>query len=152
MEEEILVNKSKFYLQMKGRRILMGYCIELEKSTISVTKENAIQMMDMLAGYIPNHKVDWRWVNEKYLTDLCKEHNFEEVTEELRYPMYEEDGIYKIDYFSGEKLGNDYEMFKLIAPYINDGYIEMSGEDAERWRWIFKDGKCEEKFPKIKWD
>ena len=130
----------------------MGYCIELEKSTISVTKENAIQMMDMLAGYIPNHKADWRWINEKYLADLCKEHNFEEVTEELRYPMYEEDGIYKIDYFSGEKLGDDYEMFKLIAPYINDGYIEMSGEDAERWRWIFKDGKCEEKFPKIKWD
>ena len=137
---------------MKGMRILMGYYIELEKSTISVTKENAIQMMDMLAGYIPNHKVDWRWVNEKYLTELCKEHNFEEATEELRYPMYEENGLYKIDYFSGEKLGDDYEMFKLIAPYINDGYIEMSGEDAERWRWIFKDGKCKEKFPEIKWD
>ena len=116
----------------------MGYCIELEKSTISITKENAIKMMDMLVDYIPSHKVDWRWVNEKYVTDLCKEHNFEEVTEELRYPMYEEDGLYKIDYFS--------------APYINDGYIEMSGEDGERWRWIFKDGKCEEKFPGIVWE
>lgn len=130
----------------------MGYCIELEKSTISITKENAIKMMDMLVDYIPSHKVDWRWVNEKYVTDLCKEHNFEEVTEELRYPMYEEDGLYKIDYFSGEKLGDDYDLFRLIAPYINDGCIEMSGEDGERWRWIFKDGKCEEKFPEIVWE
>lgn len=137
-----------------GRKenILMGYCIELEESTISITKENAIKMMDMLSDYIPSHKVDWRWVNEKYVTDLCKEYNFEEVTEELRYPMYEEDGLYKIDYFSGEKLGDDYDLFRLIAPYINDGYIEMSGEDAERWRWIFKDGKCEEKIPEIVWE
>lgn len=130
----------------------MGYCIELEKSTISVTKENAIKMMDMLADYIPNHKVDWRWVNEKYVAELCKEHNFEEATEELRYPMYEEDGVYKIDYFAGEKLGDDYDLFSLIAPYISDGYIEMSGEDADRWRWIFKDGKFEEKHPKLDWD
>ena len=95
----------------------MGYCIELEKSTISVTKENAIKMMDMLADYITNHKVDWRWINEKYLTNLCKEHNFEEVTEELRYPMYEEDGIYKIDYFSGEKPSYTNEYTGIFKDY-----------------------------------
>lgn len=129
----------------------MGYCIELEESTIGITKDNSVKMMDMLVDYINNNKVYWSWVNEEYIAGACIEHIFEEVMEEFRYPVYEEDGIYKIEYFSGEKLGDDYEIFSLIAPYINDGYIEMCGEDGLRWRWIFKNGICEEKYPEIEW-
>ena len=35
--------------------------------------------------------------------------------------------------FIGEKLGNDFEMFQLIAPYVQDSsYIWMMGEDGSQ--------------------
>ena len=43
--------------------------------------------------------------------------------------------------FIGEKLGNDFEMFQSIAPYVQDGsYIWMIGEDGSQWRWVFQSG------------
>jgi len=55
--------------------------------------------------------------------------------------------------FEKEKLGDDFILFKAIAPYVKDGsYIEMIGEDNELWRWSFKDGTCREISPKITWD
>ena len=55
--------------------------------------------------------------------------------------------------FMGEKLGDDKVLFDAIAPFVKDGsYIEMQGGDGEMWRWVFKDGKCEEIYPKIHWD
>ena len=71
--------------------------------------------------------------------------------EEIRYAVCIEDEVYKIDYLSGEKIGNDFDVFRLIAPYINDGYIEILGEDGAKWRWIFKDGICSEIYPNVEW-
>jgi hypothetical protein len=40
-----------------------------------------------------------------------------------------------------------------IAPYVEENsYIEMVGEDGDRWRWVFKNGKCEEKYPEVIWN
>jgi len=54
----------------------------------------------------------------------------------------DENGICDIS-FTGEKYGDDQILFDAIAPYVEDGsYIQMCGEEAEIWRWIFKNGKC----------
>lgn len=54
--------------------------------------------------------------------------------------------------FIGEKLGNDFEMFQSIAPYVQDGsYIWMIGEDGSQWRWVFQSGVCREITAKVKW-
>ena len=54
--------------------------------------------------------------------------------------------------FTGEKLWDHDEMFKEIAPYVEDGsYIEMHGEDGSMWRWVFKNGVCHEIDPVITW-
>jgi hypothetical protein len=54
--------------------------------------------------------------------------------------------------FEGNKLGDDQYLFDAIAPYVEDGYIEMSGEDCCIWRWAFKDGECREIYPEISWE
>ena len=55
--------------------------------------------------------------------------------------------------FHGDKMGEDYQMFQSIAPYVRSGsFIEMIGEDGEQWRWVFKDGKCREIIAKVSWE
>lgn len=134
-----------FVVMVKGVNN-MGYCMQMIESTVSITKDNALKIMEFLPKYIYENAPNWKWVDIKSLCEYCKINNFIEVMYELRYEVYEEDSVYKIDCFSGEKLGDDFDIFVLLAPYINNGYIEMVGEDGDRWRWIFKDGKCEEKF------
>lgn len=129
----------------------MGYCTELSDSTISITKENAKNIMNNLKDYIEKVNPDWRWVSNKYLIDAIEEEEFESVMEEVRYAVYLVDDLYKIDYLAGEKLGDDFEIFKIIAPFVNDGYIEMIGEDGSKWRWVFENGECNEIYPSVEW-
>jgi len=54
--------------------------------------------------------------------------------------------------FEGEKLGEDAVLFKVIAPYVDDGsYIEMQGEDGDQWRWCFDNGTMKEKHATVSW-
>ena len=54
--------------------------------------------------------------------------------------------------FKGEKLGDDLEMFRSIAPYVQDcSYIWMMGEDGSQWRWVFQSGVCREITAKVEW-
>ena len=134
----------------------MGYCVDMTESTISITRENSIKMMDMLIKYINENKPKWDWVDTNYVKEECVAYNFHDVMAELRWTVYMEsdsnnDVLYYIDYFSGEKLGSEWDIFKILAPYINDGYIEMCGEDGNKWRYVFKDGKCDEKYPNVSW-
>lgn len=129
----------------------MGYCVDMTESTISITRENSIKMMEMLIKYIDENKPKWDWVNTNCVKEECRTYNFRDVMAELRYTVYMDD-VYYIDYFSGEKLGSEWDIFKVLAPYINDGYIEMCGEDGNKWRYVFKDGKCDERHPNVSWE
>ncbi len=54
--------------------------------------------------------------------------------------------------FNGEKLGDDFVLFKTIAPFVRAGsYIEMRGEETDMWRWYFDGETCVEKTPTISW-
>ncbi len=121
----------------------MGYCMELIKSTITIPKENTIKIMDTLSEHIIINKPNWMWVDKKSVIEYCKENDFENVMEEIRYAVKtnkDNDNLYSIWYFAGEKLGDDDKIFKIIAPFINDGYIEMEGEEGYTWRWVFENG------------
>jgi hypothetical protein len=56
--------------------------------------------------------------------------------------------------FVGDKVAYDEdEMFEEIAPFVEDGsFIEMSGEDGARWRWVFSSGTVREVRAKVVWD
>ena len=63
----------------------------------------------------------------------------------------EEDTV-ELKSFEGEDSGSDFEMFKAIAPFVKSGsYIEMLGEDGERWRWVFDGTTCKEVYSTLVW-
>lgn len=54
--------------------------------------------------------------------------------------------------FSAEKLGDEAEFFALLAPYVEAGsFIEMRGEDGERWRWTFDGSTMREQRATVSW-
>ena len=128
----------------------MGYCIELEESTLVIKKETAENVVTAIKDFAKNAS-RLSWIDKDYLLDA---ENIEDVFSEIRYELNKnENGDYEIDYFSGEKLGNDLVIFNSFAQFIENGqYIEMLGEDGERWRWIFINGKCEEIIARVVWD
>jgi hypothetical protein len=55
--------------------------------------------------------------------------------------------------FEGQNLGDDNILFEAIAPFVKAGsYIEMNGEDGEKWRWIFDGKTMVEKTATVSWD
>jgi hypothetical protein len=49
-----------------------------------------------------------------------------------------------LDYFNGEKLGDDAFLWETMAPFIKDGgFIEVHGEDGF-WRWKFNNGQFQD--------
>jgi hypothetical protein len=56
--------------------------------------------------------------------------------------------------FIGQKLGDDFILFKAIASFIESGsYIVMLGEDGTLWRWFFENGEVREQNARsIEWE
>lgn len=60
--------------------------------------------------------------------------------------------VYKID-FKGENLYDDEQVLEAIAWAVEDGsYIEMFGEDGQRWRWVFNNGSMKVVDAIITWE
>lgn len=90
----------------------MGYCIELE-----YVKGMEFKRSD--ANNIINDIKEWAktkrtimWVDKRFIEETDR---IEDLFEELRYPLNynKERDMYNIDYFSGEKLGDDDEYFTI---------------------------------------
>ena len=75
--------------------------------------------------------------------NVAKANNFKDAAEAFRWDMWidDEGDIYSTT-FNGEKYtGSEITFLNAIAPYVREGsYIEMQGEEGERWKWFF-DGK-----------
>ena len=108
----------------------MGYCIELE-----YVKGMEFKRSD--ANNIINDIKEWAktkrtimWVDKRFIEETDR---IEDLFEELRYPLNynKESDMYNVDYFSGEKLGDEDEIFKCISNYLTDGEICFLGEDDE---------------------
>ncbi len=55
--------------------------------------------------------------------------------------------------YIGEKLTDQYEYLNVIVPFVKEGsYLEFEGEDFSHWRWVFRNGRLEEIYPKVIWD
>lgn len=79
---------------------------------------------------------------------------FDDVMSEFYYsPEYDENGDICGLRFDGEKLQNDDILWSALAPYMEDGdFIEMEGDDFNRWRWSFRNGTCHEIKPTLIWE
>lgn len=55
--------------------------------------------------------------------------------------------------FEGQKIGDEDEFFKVIAPFVEAGsWIHMSGEDGAQWRWYFDGETCTEQPGRVVFD
>ena len=55
-------------------------------------------------------------------------------------------------YFQGEKWGDDERLWRVLAPFIEDGgAVEMTGEDSTLWRYRFEGGNLIEETGTIVW-
>ena len=92
----------------------MGYCMSMSDSTFYVPSENVGRVLALMRKQPYGFQLD----DDGNITDIE---------------------------FLGEKLGDELTAFEKIAPYVRSGsFLKMHGEDDERWRWVFKDGKCRE--------
>lgn len=129
----------------------MGYCIDVNRGTFSFDVSKSNDVLQSIKDGIKNAKItEERWIS---FDILLNSETIEEAFKELRFELYIDNDKYKIDYFSGEKFaGYEEQLFKCVAPYVNDGYLEYLGEDGDKWRYVFKNGECKEVYPKIIWE
>ena len=130
----------------------MGYYVEISESTFSFDKNKSDKIIETIKEFTKSYKKRLQWIKKD---EVLKSTTILEIFSNFRLELeYEEiTDTYEIDYMSGEKLGNyELDFYKVIAPYVNDGYIQYCGEDREQWRYVFKNGECEEVYPTTCWN
>lgn len=120
----------------------MGYCARLDDAKFFIAEENKYEAYRKL-------KKDLYDVNgvqkARCLEDVLKVYGFDSWLDS-------DDNICDID-FIGDKLWDEEILFNLLAPFVKDGsYIEMFGEDGERWRWTFNNGQFKTITAKVVWE
>lgn len=138
----------RFYKERE--EYIMGYYVNSMESSFMLKKENVDKAWDALKKLfdeIPRIG----WASQKVINEST---SFEEAMEECGWTIEQnENGDYDSIYFSDEKYGDNEIELEAIAPYIENGsYIQMRGEEGDIWRWIFKDGKCIEKYATISFE
>jgi hypothetical protein len=78
----------------------------------------------------------------------------EDAFQSWRYDAHEDpNGNVHVDYFSGEKWGDDEILYAAIAPFVeDDASIEIRGEDGHQWRYLFEAGKYSEQTARVSWE
>jgi hypothetical protein len=139
----------------------MGYCISLVESKFHIkaaNKKPALKAIKALAkdtskmrsgtwadGALTQRRFTWVDTEE-----FLGAKTLEAALEAWRWEagLDEETGDVVHLNFQGEKMGEDEELWKAIAPFVESGsYLQISGEDGATWRWCFKGGVLSEQSP-----
>jgi len=124
----------------------VGYYIEQRGTRFFVLAEDKPKIVKVLRS-LPHRRYDWVDDNFHQLTDI------HEMGQAWRWQFdTDNDGNINDIWFQGQKLGDEETFFKTIAPFVRDSsFIEMEGDDDERWRWVFKNGQLYEQDSKLVW-
>ena len=57
-----------------------------------------------------------------------------------------------IEYFDGEKLGDDAAIWEALAPHLDDTVVYCKGEDSSYWKGVIKNGSFNEANGRIVYD
>lgn len=144
----------------------MGYYITLEESTFALRdehKEAALETLKALNAPSNNHlkrggsfagggKTEhwFSWMPADYDKTVT---SLEEVFVLLGFEVGEApDGAMLLVGYD-TKTGQEDLFLGAIAPLVEDGtYLQFVGEDGDRYRYVFKDGKMETKYATLTWD
>lgn len=130
----------------------MGYCIDQINSSFHM-KADGLEAAANAVRAAWNGKKQIGWIKEY---ELNESDSLTDLADTCRWDMEQNMETLDIEsiYFNGEKYGDDLEAFLgAIAPYVEAGsYIEFSGEEGERFRFLFKDGKVKEQQAEVTYE
>ena len=121
----------------------MGYCmhqIDWSVKIASADKAGALAALQAMPIGTPGN--NWSWVSRN---EVLEAETLEQALYAWRWQAYtlKNGDIHSLE-FGGEKYGDDPILLAALAPFVEDGsFIEMQGEDGERWMWKFRDGELE---------
>jgi len=85
-----------------------------------------------------------------------KRASFDDILFEMGWEVYSTDAEGNIEDigFAGEKASvDDDAFFKALGPFVEAGsFIEMAGEEGERWRYVFTGTECKIVQARLVWD
>jgi hypothetical protein len=127
----------------------MGYYITMDIGGIVIPADKRNACLAAINALHAGGK-RYSWVAALETTDLVA------AFDNWRFHATEQDdGSVILEYFTGEKLGDDEILFEAIAPFVvperNEGLIHIHGEESEQWRFLFRDGKIKREDPEVTW-
>ena len=136
----------------------MGYYINIINHYVLIPNDQKVEALkaikamagntDQMGGgghTIGSPEVVKQWFSWVDMNQLADADTLIKAFNAWRYVFSENDDGVFLDWFEGEKLGDDDFLWNTMAPFIKDGgFIEVHGEDNFYWRWKFNDGKCRE--------
>ncbi len=144
----------------------MGYCVDISIGGMDFPKDKVPAVLAAInALHLPENMKGsgGSWSGGKQ-TSRCYSWTsnpgpggFKTLTDAFhawRYDAHEDpEGNVHLDYFSGEKWGDDEVLYGAIAPFVpEDGYIECRGEDGHQWRYLFDGKGYKEQSAKVSWE
>ena len=129
----------------------MGYNVEMSLSNVVIPMEKIEGALKAINDLFEPEKMKngggmYSWVNipREPFTDIVA------ALAEWRYRA----GILGpgliVEYFAGEKLGDDSILWTALAPFINPGAeITCRGEDDITWKWVFDGKELHEKVGRV---
>lgn len=133
----------------------MGYYASNTHSVIRIKAENVPAALKALKDMYDTEEgtvnPQFSWVDREI---VLKAQTLEEALAEWRWDSSDDsDGDIHSVTFSGDKLGDDEDLWFNLAPFIeHGGFIEMRGEDDNLWRWVFWRGEMRTEYPTIIWE
>lgn len=136
----------------------MGYWFRISDQDFRIEAGKVGAAHNALLGLVrenPKAYVGYPYTEDRIEAALKQwEKSFERLIFDLGYSI-DGDGDGNVDciYLEHDKFHDEDEMFfEVIAPFVKEGsFVQFTGEDDYMWRYAFKDGKCVEQYPIIKW-
>ena len=118
----------------------MGYCMQQLDWHVKIASADKAGALAAIKAMPESSR--WSWVSSN---EVLSAETLEEALKAWRWEaVAAKKGNINYLHFMGEKYGEDPMLLKAIAPFMEDGaFIEMQGEDGERWMWKFSGGRLE---------
>lgn len=131
----------------------MGYCIDQTDSEFLIKESNVKSALKALKELARDFDMGAEKQRYSQRFGDVKWPHLSQALEALDFDNeFNDDGDCISIRYSCEKSGDEETILKRLAPFVEDGcFIEFCGEDGEKWRYFFSQGKLWTQLPEISW-
>ncbi len=119
----------------------MGYCIRKIDSDFFIAADELPNVLQAIRSLVmgENEGTHYSWVRNH---EVFNSVSVGQAVNAFRWIIELDKDRNIVDlYFNAEKYGDDEQLMRVIAPFVkSNSFIEILGEDGNRWRWVFDNG------------